>query len=80
MRDTISLSPATAEGLGRVGLGDFNRVEPPERMAWVVLVLTKLDDAPWMFPRGKWATIQHIQQQLDECAEDAAAACKRNTR
>jgi hypothetical protein len=27
--------------------------------------LKKRDDEPAWFPRGKWATIQHIEDQID---------------
>ena len=73
MTDSISLSPRTAQGLSRVGIGDFYGVETPERMAWVVLVLKRVDDREQIFPRGKWATIQEIERQLDECADLAAS-------
>jgi hypothetical protein len=68
MKDVVELSGAAAEGLGRIGIGDFNRIELPERMAWVVLVLKVLPDRPEWFPRGKWATIQSIEGQLAEWA------------
>lgn len=68
MTDSIELSGVAAEALSRIGLGDFNRVELPERMAWVALVLKKQEDKPEWFPRGKWATIQEIERQLDLCA------------
>jgi hypothetical protein len=43
----------------------------PEQMAWIVAVLKLLPDGPGRFPRGKWATIQHIESQLMLMAEDA---------
>jgi len=70
--DSVTLSDMTAAGLSKIGLGDIQSVETPERMAWVFLVLRKLEDRPEWFPRGKWATIQHIEDQLDKCAEARA--------
>ena len=64
--DTIELTPATADWLN--GLEIFGHVGrtniQPEQMAWIVLVLKALPDAPGRFPRGKWATIQHIESEL----------------
>ena len=71
-RDTIKLSPAMAAALTRIGIGDFRTVDQPERMAWVVLVLRELEDRDEWFPHGKWATIQHLEMQLIECAETVA--------
>ena len=76
MRDTITLSVSTADALSRVGLGDFHTVEQPERMAAVVLVLRLLDDDDDRYPRGKWATIQAIEAQLDEWARETADALR----
>lgn len=74
MHDTISLSPATTNAFNRLGLGDFTGVESCERMAFVVLVLIHLKDRQEWFPKGKWATIQHIQNGLDAYAEETAMA------
>jgi hypothetical protein len=70
--DTILLSPIAAGALSGIGLGDFFTVEQPDRMAWVVLVLKRLPDMSERFPRGKWATIQSIEQQLNSCADVTA--------
>jgi hypothetical protein len=71
----VTLTARTAEALSNLGIGDFNGVEQPERMAWVVLVLRKLKDQPIVFPRGKWATIQEIERQLDHAAVERASKC-----
>ncbi len=68
-RDSIELSSTTVNGLNSLNRGDFNRVETPEKMAFIVLILKKLPDTEDTFPRGKWATIQEIKRQLDECAD-----------
>ena len=73
MSDTISLSQSAADALSRIGFGDFYRVEPPERMAWIALILRRLEDRPEWFPRGKLATIQSIESQVGRCADFAAA-------
>lgn len=72
MNDTITLLASTVVFLDTLGLGDFSKVETPERMAWVVLVLRALPDAPGRFPHGKWGTIQAIETQLIECAATEA--------
>ena len=70
MRDIIEISNKVAEALS-IALGqDFNRVEQPERMAWVILVMKKLPDSEVTFPHGKWATIQAIENQLERAACD----------
>jgi hypothetical protein len=70
--DTVTLLPSTIDALDRLGLGDFSRVETPERMAWVACILRDLDDTPETFPHGKWATIQSIENQV--CAAARARA------
>lgn len=72
--DSITLLPATALALSELGLGTFQTVETPERMAWVVLVLCELPDEPQFFPHGKWGLIQHIEDQLDDAARAATGA------
>ena len=70
MKDSIELSSTAAEALTSAFAQDFNGVESLERMAWMVLVLKKTPDIEAIFPRGKWATIQSIEGQLDDAAED----------
>ena len=65
---SIHISKRTAEALSKIGMGDFYVWEHKERMAYIVLVLKKLPDSADVFPCGKWATIQHIEQQLDDFA------------
>ena len=64
----IHISKKTAEALSSIDLGDFNAWESKERMAWVVLILKKLPDTEDVFPMGKWATIQNIEKELDDLA------------
>ncbi|MDR5729689.1 MAG: hypothetical protein RB191_19915 [Terriglobia bacterium] len=66
---TISLSNSAAEGIGKALDQDVYGVETAERMAWLVLLLKKCEDRPEWFPRGKWATIQHIESQLNEAID-----------
>ena len=68
LEDQISLSRMTADGIGLALDQDFNRVELPERMAWVVLLLREIEDSEKYFPTGKWATIQFIESQLEKAA------------
>jgi hypothetical protein len=69
MKDSIELSPKTIEGLEHALKQDFNAFELPERMAFVVLRLKRLPDDDKSFPRGKWATIQEIERQLEDCVK-----------
>lgn len=73
---TVTMSAAAAEGLSRLGVGDVGVVETAERMAWVVFVARHAADDEVVFPRGKWATIQHIEAQLDEHAKRIAGGGK----
>jgi len=41
-----------------------------ERWAWVCVVLRVSPDHPRWFPKGKFATIQHIEAQLLEIATE----------
>ena len=68
--DAINLTSRAAEGIGLALHQDFNKVELPERMAWVVLLLRKIEDNEELFPMGKWATIQSIERQLDAAADE----------
>lgn len=68
-KDQINLSSQAAEGISFALDQDFNRVETPERMAWIVLLMRKLPDIETYFPMGKWATIQSIEQQLAAAAK-----------
>ena len=70
MKDSIELSHAVADGLSLALDQDFYRFELPERMAWMVLVLRKLEDKDEWFPRGKWATLQNIEAQLETAAKE----------
>ena len=72
-KDTVDLLGHTAEALSLLGLGDVVRVNSPEHMAWVARVLRHVPDSETAFPSGKWATIQHIEAQVDECAKVRAA-------
>jgi len=65
--DSITLQTDTAAGISHALGQDFYRVELPDRMAWVVWQLKSIDDREEFFPHGKWATIQSIEQQLQEC-------------
>lgn len=75
MSDRITLHPKTATALSELGMGNFSTVETPERMAWVSLVLRRLKDEWHVFPRGKWATINEIDRQLEHAAIHKAEGC-----
>lgn len=40
----------------------------PAEWSWVVWQLKVAEDRPAWFPKGKWATIQHIEMSLYETA------------
>jgi len=65
---TVRLSNAVATGIGLALGKKLSTEESPARMAWIVLQLRKVKDHEEWFPRGKWATIQAIEQQLDDIA------------
>uniref|UniRef100_A0A6H2A250 Uncharacterized protein n=1 Tax=viral metagenome TaxID=1070528 RepID=A0A6H2A250_9ZZZZ len=69
MKDTVSLTNKTVTGLEKALGQDFNRVELPERMAWVVYQLKLISDTEEYFPYGKWGTIQAIEDQLNDIAD-----------
>ena len=70
--DTIELLPRTAEALDDLvcHVGTVN--VSMENMAWLALVLRELPDTPERFPNGKWATIQHLESQLQIAAKAVA--------
>jgi len=63
--DHVALTQSAADGIGLALDQDFNKVESLERMAWIVLLLKRVEDKDEFFPMGKWTTIQSIEQQLD---------------
>lgn len=71
--NSVRISPQTAAALSTLGLGDVFEVETPERMAWICGVLRYVPDTPQRFPKGKWATIQALQEQVDNAFRRAAA-------
>ena len=75
---TVSLSKTTSEALTSLDIvGSIFEVESVDRMAWVLCVLKYVEDSPLRFPRGKWATIQHIESQVDAAAAALAEGlCK----
>lgn len=67
---SVKLSEEAAGGLSRVLNMTISTSNQPEMMAWVVMILEELEDRPEWFPRGKWATIHHIQDQLQDCVAE----------
>jgi hypothetical protein len=45
-------------------------------MAWLSYVLPLLPDSEQLFPRGKWASIQELKRQLEECAKSRAESVR----
>lgn len=71
-KDSVNLSQETADALdalGFVGYVGVCNVDLPT-MAWLTFVLKEVKDEARTFPRGKWATIQHIEEQLTEAAKE----------
>ena len=67
------LSPEARDGL--LGWAIFQHADEllfdsigslPTEWAWVLIQLKVADDKPEWFPRGKWATLQAIEQFLLE--------------
>jgi hypothetical protein len=48
----------------RRGYAWFSKYIEPEWLAWFIEVLKQSDDDDWLFPHGKWATIQHLQGKV----------------
>lgn len=42
----------------------------PEQVAWLTFRLQFVPDDAETFPRGKWATIQHLQDMVSDAAQD----------
>ncbi len=68
---TVALSPSAAKGISKALDQDVYGVENAERMAWLLLLLKKCEDLPEWFPKGKWATIQDIESQVDAAVDNA---------
>ena len=69
--DCVRLSNDTANALNQLEIcGYVGRVNSDEpAMAWLFFVARELPDTDQIFPRGKWATIQHIEGQLIKMAQ-----------
>ena len=74
MKDTVDISSITRDGLNGLDMIVVHRVNPPETMAWFVILLKYIPDTEEVFPLGKWATIQEIERQLQECAKHRVEA------
>jgi len=70
--DVIKVSPETADALSTLGLGDVYTIMTAERAAFLALIMIHLPDRPEWFPKGKWATIQHVAKQLEDEAKQIA--------
>ncbi len=74
-RDEVHILPKSADAFDSLEIvGDVGRVNVDlSKIAWLVLILTYLPDEADIFPHGKWATIQHLQSQLDFSASARSA-------
>jgi len=68
MKTTVTLSEKAAKGLELAFGEPFAVEEQPERMSWILQLMKALPDADAWFPKGKWATIQSVEGQLEEIA------------
>lgn len=80
MRDSIALSeflPTTQSGI-RLLLEAYDLWEP-ESINWHELwfILRAVPDDEEFFPSGKWATIQRLEELLDEMAKTTIALVRR---
>lgn len=70
-----SLSPDTYRSLEKVaqefGWEEIFGWQEPEDVAWLAARLEFVDDTPERFPKGKWATIQRLQDLVREAAKAA---------
>ena len=66
------LKPDTLQALAnlcsRKGWADLYGYGEPEQIAWLSFLLEFVDDSEEVFPRGKWATIQRLQDLVREAA------------
>ena len=74
-RDTIALAEFSWEvrqGLEKISCDyqlyfpDLAHQYDPSTWAGLFFILTQVPDQPEYFPRGKWATIQHLEKLLWE--------------
>ena len=79
MKDTIRLSSLTVDALSKATGGDIYTTDSPEKMSWIYFLIKELDDTAEVFPRGKWATIQEIQGQLEAIAANYFKEAKDGT-
>ena len=82
MSDSINLrllDPSTYSALGQLhsarGWRDWTAYSEPEHVAWLCFRLEQEPDSEGVFPKGKWATIQRLQDMVrNAAAEDWARA------
>ncbi len=72
----VELSGVSAEALDRLDVcGHVGRINVDlPQMAWLWFVAQEIEDNEDTFPRGKWATLQHIEAQLRATAKETARA------
>lgn len=66
---SVRLSASSAAGASLALQQDIHVWTDNERMAWFLMLLRRCEDKEEFFPRGKWATIQEIENQLNREAD-----------
>ena len=66
----VILTQYVVDGLNRIGIGEFTIHETPERMAWIVEILARIEYKSEWFPGGKWATLHTIRHQVEYAAKE----------
>lgn len=65
----ITMSKETADSLTALLGMKIWPLDTAERLSWIVRILRHMSDVPEFFPKGKWATIQHLEDQLEDAAK-----------
>lgn len=78
MINLANLSPETYKALENLSekrhWPDLYYYMAPEQIAWLVIKLEFIPDSTEVFPKGKWATIQRLQEMVREAARLACVS------
>ncbi len=69
----IALSPEAMQGFSLALSIEINEDTKIEQMAWAFFLLRTVPDKPEYFPKGKWASIQVLEEQLHKHAYNITA-------
>ncbi len=69
----LNLSQETLKGFSLALSQEITNDSPVEKLAWAFFLLRTVPEEPKYFPKGKWASIQALEDQLTSHAFNITA-------